>query len=58
MDGDSNKNRDKYILFIDFKAAFDSVSHEGLFNKLQKIGIDRKVISTIKLIYRNVKLTG
>ena len=34
MDGDSNNNRDKYILFIDFKAAFDSVSHEGLFNKL------------------------
>jgi hypothetical protein len=34
MVGDSNKNRDKFILSIDFKAAFDSVSHEGLFNKL------------------------
>jgi hypothetical protein len=51
MDGNKNKNRDKFILYIDFKYAFDTVSHEGLFNNLLSIGINSRIISTIRLIF-------
>ncbi len=54
MDGYSYKNRDKQIFFIYFKSAFDSVSHEGLFNKLQKIVVDNKALN--KLGNQNLKV--
>ena len=44
------------ILFIDFKAAYDSLKHELLFSKMEKMGFSPEVINTIKVIYSFAKL--
>ena len=43
--------KEKYILFIDFKAAYDSVNHKRLFDKLSKKGYPINIVNTIKKIY-------
>lgn len=47
---------DTWLAFVDFKKAFDTVSHEGIFAKCRKIGIHGKVLNFIKLLYRNSKV--
>ena len=44
-----------YSCFIDFKKAFDTVWHDGLFFKLQQIGVNGNFLHTIKNIYANTE---
>jgi hypothetical protein len=44
-------SRDGFVLFIDLKAAFDSVSHEILFRKLESLGLREDLLNLIKFIY-------
>ena len=41
------------VLFMDFKAAFDSVSHRGLLYKLQKAGVMGRALAMISSLYKN-----
>ena len=41
--------------FVDFKKAFDSVWHEGLFYKMRNIGIGGKTLGLITDIYKKTK---
>ena len=40
-----------FACFIDFKRAFDSIWHEGLFYKILQGGLDGKVYDFIKCMY-------
>lgn len=40
-----------YIAFIDFSKAFDSISHNSIWNALTEQGIDQDYIELIKIIY-------
>ncbi len=40
-----------HAAFIDFRKAFDSVWHRGLFQKLQNYGINGNVLKTIQCMY-------
>jgi hypothetical protein len=42
-----------YVLFIDFKQAFNSISYEALFQALNKIGCTDEIIKCIKNLYEN-----
>ena len=44
-----------YCLFIDFKAAFDSVHHELLWHVLKKQGVKGKFLLTLKSMYSQLK---
>ena len=44
-----------YTCFIDFKKAFDSVWHEGLFYKLEKNGFSGRLLDLIRDIYKKTK---
>ena len=48
------KNLSHLILFLDFKKAFDSVSHHFLFALLQHIGIPETYIDWVKIMYQDV----
>src|SRR6266436_6073847 len=43
------------ILAIDFKKAFDSVSHEYLWSVMQSFGFGKGIIDMIKLLYRGAE---
>ena len=49
------KDRKLYVAFVDYKCCFDSVTRDGLFNVLRKIGIDGKLLHAIKAVYVNVQ---
>ena len=42
-----------YAIFIDFKRAFDSISHYILWSKLYSFGLSAKFIRTLKYVYDN-----
>ena len=44
-----------YTCVIDFKRAFDSVSHKNLFYKMKKNGINGKINNILQHIYKNSK---
>ena len=44
-----------YTCFIDFKKAFDSVWHDGLFREVENIGINGNILDLIKSIYKKTK---
>lgn len=46
-------NRPLYVAFIDYSKAFDSISHNSIWNTLQLFDIDQKYINVIKNIYAN-----
>ena len=46
------KNKKLWSLFIDLKSAFDTVDHEILWRKMERLGIDQNLINTIKWFYR------
>jgi hypothetical protein len=46
-----------FILFIDFKAAFDRVNHDILFSKLAETGIKERTLSIMKLLYNSYHFT-
>ena len=45
-----------YACFVDFRRAFDTVWHKGLFFKLRKIGVSDMFYTILKDIYRQTKL--
>ena len=49
------KKKPLYVCLIDFKKAFDKVSHALLWQKLVNYGIDGKFINIIKSMYSKVK---
>ena len=44
-----------FACFIDFRKAFDTVWHEGLFYKLRQLGIKGNFLETLQNIYKNTK---
>ena len=46
-----------FTCFVDFKRAFDTVWHDGLFYKLRQIGVSDKFYHTIKSMYVSTKLS-
>lgn len=51
---DGKATRGKYYtVFIDFKAAFDSVRHEVVYKKLEEAGIEECMINRIKFLYNH-----
>ena len=46
-----------YTCFVDFKRAFDTIWHDGLFCKLRNIGISDKFYHTIKSMYDSTNLS-
>ena len=52
---DQNTNEKVYACFVDFKKAFDSVWHEGLFFKLLYNNIGGNFYNIIKSLYSNSK---
>ena len=50
-----DKHGDLYTCFIDFKKAFDTVWHDGLFYKLQEIGICGNFLLILQNMYKNTK---
>ena len=44
-----------FACFIDFRKAFDSVPHKGIFQCIEKIGFSGKEIELMKDIYRKTK---
>jgi hypothetical protein len=51
-----DRKSEKYIFFIDLKAAYDSVNHKILFQKLSKKGYPDTIVNTIKKIYSSAKM--
>lgn len=49
------RNKKLYVAFIDFRKAFDLISHCKLWPILQKSGIKGKMLRTIQSMYRTVK---
>lgn len=47
------KQRALYIAFIDYKKAFDTVSHSSIWKSLMEQGVETVYIQIIKSIYRN-----
>ena len=48
-----NSEADGFFVSIDFRAAFDKVSHDFLFNVLEKIGFATPFINFVKALYSN-----
>ena len=49
------KNGKIFACFVDFKKAFDSIWHDGLYYKLLQSGVGGKVFDIIKSMYSNNK---
>ena len=47
-----------YVLFIDFRKAYDSINHELLWEKLLDRGYSTSTIALIKRIYKAVNFNG
>ena len=47
--------RPTIITFVDFKAAFDSVDREGLWNILYWDGVPRKLLNVLKAMYKQTQ---
>ena len=46
-----------FCVFIDFKQAFDSVSHEGILEVLKHDGHERTIIDVIERLYADTSAT-
>ena len=49
------KKKNLYVCFVDFRKAFDKVSHTILWNKLLNYGVNGKFLILIKSMYASVK---
>ena len=47
---------EKYVLFIDLKAAYDSVNHRKLFSKMENKGYSDEIINAIRVIYSSARM--
>ena len=56
IDSDDKRKKTKklYACFVDFQKAFDSVWHEGMFRKLENLGINGNFLNLIKHIYKSM----
>ena len=52
----SKKNGHLYALFVDYSKCFDSISRNGLWYKLIKLGFSRKCVKILMSMYSNVSL--
>ena len=43
-----NKHKDTYIVFLDLKKAFDTVSHKILLNKLKMVGLEQNSLNWLR----------
>jgi len=43
--------KETYLLYVDFKQAFDKVSHAGMIAKLAALGVDDKFVEFIRALY-------
>ena len=50
-----SKKKRLYCCFVDFRKAFDYVDRASLWYKLSKIGLEGKLFSTIKSLYKQIK---
>lgn len=50
-------NLPTFGIFVDFKKAYDRVSHEGLYRILEHRGVRGKYLNLIKAMYRNSQMT-
>ena len=48
-----NSEEDGFFVCVDFKAAFDKVSHQFLFKMLEKIGCSTQLLNFVKSLYHN-----
>ena len=48
---------EKFLLFIDFKQAYDSVVHRVLFEKMEKLGVPLELVRAMRKIYSNAWLS-
>jgi hypothetical protein len=55
IEGAINKNIEVYIVFVDFKKAFDSLNRSTMFSILRHYGIPAKTVGAIRAIYNNSK---
>lgn len=46
-------NKPLYIAFVDYKKAFDSISHESIWESLKAVNINEKYINILSNIYNN-----
>ena len=46
---------DLHLLFIDFRKAFDTVSHRYLWEALEAQGVEVKIIKILVKIYENAQ---
>lgn len=44
-----------HLLLLDWEKAFDKVDREGLFQALDRLGVDNKLINLVKMIYKDTK---
>ena len=49
--------KDTFASFIDFSKAYDRIDRSLLWHKLSKIGVDGKMLRSLKSLYENVKCT-
>ena len=56
LDHHKKKKKTLYICFVDFAKAFDRVWHDGLFYKMQHIGIPNRFYNIIKNMYSKIGL--
>ena len=52
----SSKIASLYVAFIDFRAAFDSISRTKLWEKLETSTIDRRLLYLIRMLYEGTSL--
>jgi len=46
-----------YVVFIDFKAAFHSLQHDVIYDKLKEAGVEECMINRIKFLYNHAFFT-
>jgi len=57
LDYSDNINSDAMIVFLDFYKAFDTVEHYFLFKALQIFDFGQKMISIVKMLYKNIDIS-
>lgn len=51
------EKRNRYLIFVDFTKAFDTVPRERLWNKLERLGIPSPIINAFRWVYGTVRAT-
>ncbi|XP_045500075.1 uncharacterized protein LOC123697576 [Colias croceus] len=49
----SEFNKPLYLAFVDYKKAFDTISHESIWESLKALNINKKYINILNQIYNN-----